>query len=339
VEFRGGYAAQFTAAGQTVNPSELVSKLEQGGIRGANVKFGGEGTARFAEITAPADGALKDLSEKDAIAKITEIAGFKAADIKGSSSVGPAIQAETIRNAIMGVLISSALIIVYLAMRFGFGLGGFASGLRFGISAIGALAHDVLVVLGVTAAVGYFFNWEISALFITSMLTVIGFSVHDTIVIFDRIRENLHRPIKGEDFSHLLNRSISQSYARSINTSMTVIVTLLVLLLAGTTTPELKLFCATMLAGIVSGTYSSIYNASPILFLWDRAIGKKKGEEATLLGLANEEAKKHSVIVTQASASPAAAGQVTGASGRTYGQVRRRANSQVKSAQQELDDL
>jgi SecD/SecF fusion protein len=137
----------------------------------------------------------------------------------------------------------------------------------------------------------------------------------------------------------LLNRSISQSYARSINTSMTVIVTLLVLLVAGTTTPELKLFCATMLAGIVSGTYSSIYNASPILYLWDRAIGKKKGEEATLLGLANEEAKKHSVIVTQASASPAAAGQVTGASGRTYGQVRRRANSQVKSAQQELDDL
>jgi SecD/SecF fusion protein len=339
VEFRGGYSAQYGATGQTVNPSDVVSKLEQGGIRGANVKFGGEGAARFAEITAPSDGALKGLSEKDAIAKITQVAGFNAADLKGSSSVGPAIQAETIRNAVMGVLISSALIIVYLAMRFGFGLGGFASGLRFGVSAIGALAHDVLVVLGVTAAVGFFFNWEISALFITSMLTVIGFSVHDTIVIFDRIRENLHRPIKGEEFSHLLNRSISQSYARSINTSMTVIVTLLVLLVAGTTTPELKLFCATMLAGIVSGTYSSIYNASPILFLWDRAIGKKKGEEATLLGLAHEEAKKHSVIITQASASPAAAGQVTGASGRTYGQVRRRANSQVKSAQQELDDL
>jgi len=227
------------------------------------------------------------------------------------------------------------LIIVYLAFRFGFGLGGFASGLRFGISAIGALGHDVLVVLGVTAAVGFFFNWEISALFITSMLTVIGFSVHDTIVIFDRIRENLHRPIPGEDFDHLLNRSISQSYARSINTSMTVIVTLLVLLVAGTTTPELKLFCATMLAGIVSGTYSSIYNASPILHLWEKAVGKKRGPAHTLLGLAVEEAKKHQVIVTQASATA----PVAGPSGRTYGQVRRRANSAVKSAQQEIEDL
>ena len=117
--------------------------------------------------------------------------------------------------------------------------------------------------------VGYFVGWEISALFITAMLTMIGFSVHDTIVIFDRIRENLRRQLPGEDFARLCNRSITQSLARSINTSMTVIATLFILVVWGTATPELKFFCLTMLVGIISGTYSSIFNAAQLLVVWE----------------------------------------------------------------------
>lgn len=337
VEFQGGYEAQYRLAGKDLSTSQIESNLEKAGIKGGNIKLGGEGAQRFADISATAEGPLKGLPESDAIAKITQAAGFTNADLTGSSSVGPAIQAETIRNAILAVLISSALIIVYLAFRFGFGLGGFASGLRFGVSAVGALVHDVLFVLGVTAVVGYFEGWDISSLFITSMLTVIGFSVHDTIVIFDRIRENLHRPHKGEDFATLVNKSITQSFARSLNTSMTVIVTLMVLLVFGTTTPDLKLFCATMLAGIASGTYSSIYNASPILYLWDRAIGRKRGEEHTLVGASNVEIARNRVAATQAATEAAAT--TVGPSGRTYGQVRRRANSSVQRSHQEMDDL
>jgi SecD/SecF fusion protein len=321
VEFRGGFSAQYKLAGANTSTAEITKKLEEKGIKGANVKLGGEGSSRFAEVTVAPDGALAGLDSIAAIAKIDEAVGLGKS--VGSASVGPAIQQETITNAILAVVLSSLFITIYLAFRFGLGVGGFVAGLRFGFSAIGALLHDVFVVLGVTAMVGFAFGWEISALFITSMLTVIGFSVHDTIVIFDRIRENLHKPLAGEDFKNLVNRSITQSFARSINTSMTVIVTLIILLIFGTSTPELKLFCATMLAGIISGTYSSIYNASPILYLWDKAIVKSKGEEFGLMGLARADAAKIAVISTAASPTAPA---VTGADGRSYGQVRRRAN-------------
>ena len=293
-------------------------------------------------ITASRDGALKDLGEAEAINKLTQASGFKGSDIRGSSSVGPAIQAETIQNAFLGVVISSILIIIYLSFRFGFGLGGFGAGIKFGFSAIGALVHDVLVVLGITAMTGYFLGWEISALFLTSMLTVIGFSVHDTIVVFDRIRENLTKPLPNEDFQHLVNRSITQSYARSINTGVTVIATLLILLFLGTTTPDLKLFCVTMLAGILSGTYSSLYNASPILWLWDKASIKRHGEQAGFIQMARAEAAKNRTIVTQA-ATVQATTQTTGATGtttvngRTYGQVKRKVRASDR-AKQDLDE-
>ena len=342
VEFRGGYEAQFSVGSKEVTAAGLAETLEKAGIAGANVKFGGEGAQRVAIITAPRDGGLKDLSEADSIKKITEAAGFTPADVKGSASVGPAIQAEMIRNALLGILISSALITAYLALRFGFGVGGFKSGLRFGFSAIGALLHDILVVLGITAIVGFLYGWEVSGLFITSMLTVIGFSVHDTIVIFDRIRENLAHPQPEEDFENLVNRSISQSFARSINTSMTVIATLVILLFTGTTTPDLKLFCVTMLAGIISGTYSSIFNASPILWVWDKAVMKKHGENAGLMGLAREDVNRRRIYASQNATATAAAGTAQptapGAPGaRTYGQVRRR-NSAVDRSKIEIDE-
>jgi protein-export membrane protein SecD/preprotein translocase SecF subunit len=266
---------------------------------------------------------------------IADKAGLTGVVNRGFTAIGPIVSAETIRNAILAVVFSSGLIIIYLAMRFGFSLGGFLPGLRFGASAILALLHDILVVIGSAALVGTLLGWEISALFITAMLTVIGFSVHDTIVIFDRIRENLRRPEKGHDLGFVMDRSITQSFARSLNTSMTVVVTLAILIMFGTATPDLKFFCVAMLVGIVSGTYSSIYNASPILYLWDKAITKKDPKKG-LIGLALEEQAKARVMQTQVKTAQAPQVQ-SDQTGRSYGQVRRRA-SEPKKGHVEIED-
>jgi preprotein translocase subunit SecF len=130
--------------------------------------------------------------------------------------------------------------------------------------AIAALLHDALFVLGVFSLLGHFLGVEIDALFVTAILTVIGFSVHDTIVVFDRIRENLRRD-KGS-FEAIVNNSILETIARSINTSLTVLLTLLALFLFGG--QSIRMFVLALLIGIASGTYSSIFNASPLLVTW-----------------------------------------------------------------------
>jgi SecD/SecF fusion protein len=214
-----------------------------------------------------------------------------------------------------------------LAFRFGIALGGFRNGLKFGLSAILALVHDVLVVIGIAAIVGYVLKWEVSALFITAMLTVIGFSVHDTIVIFDRVRENLKRPLQGETFGHLCDRSITKSVARSLNTSMTVIATLIIMIAVGTPTPDLKFFCVTMLAGIVSGTFSSIFNATPILYLWDNMVGRTKGVEHTLI----EEARRDQARLRNLQA------EAAGDSNQSYATIKRK-NRVKDQARRDIDD-
>ena len=177
-------------------------------------------------------------------------------------------------NAFQAVIIASALIVLYLALVFG--IGGFVAGLRLGTSAIAALLHDVLVLLGAFAIFGYFLGWEIDSLFITAMLTVIGFSVHDTVVIFDRVRENLRHKARGENFESLVNRSIGQTLARSINTSLTVVMTLVALVVLGGQTT--RLLNVALLIGIISGTYSSIFNAASILVDWENWLAKRRAQ-------------------------------------------------------------
>jgi SecD/SecF fusion protein len=328
VEFRGGYEVELMLNNAAKTRDQIEAGLKQAGFEGANVKMVGGGTGAI--VSVPPTGTEAGESSSQALAMASKIAtavGVPVTDAKSPSYIGPTIQKEMLYNAVLAVIISSILIVVYLAFRFGFAVGTFVLGLRFGVSAIGALLHDILVVIGITAFCGWLEHWEISSLFITSMLTVIGFSVHDTIVIFDRIRENLRKPQPGETFDHLVDRSITQSFARSINTSMTVVVTLFILLVVGSATPDLKLFCVTMLAGIISGTYSSIFNASPILYLWDKAIGKKKGEDATLVGSARREAANQRIVTpSMADVAPTSSSD----SPRSYGQVRRRAGSQPK---------
>jgi preprotein translocase subunit SecF len=137
---------------------------------------------------------------------------------------------------------------------------------RFGVAAILAMLHDVLVVVSVQVLLSHFLGWEIDSLFLTALLTVIGFSVHDTIVVFDRVREN-QRVNRRLPFETLVNHSIVQTLARSINTQLTVMLTLLALLLFGGVT--MQHFVTILLVGVLSGTYSSIFNAAPILVVWE----------------------------------------------------------------------
>jgi SecD/SecF fusion protein len=180
------------------------------------------------------------------------------------ANVSGTISKELTADAFWAVIYASALIILYLAFRFA--IGGFKEGLKYGACAVIALLHDVLVVFGIFAILGYFLNWQVDSLFVTAMLTVIGFSVHDTIIVFDRIRENLQHRQKGETFSDLADRSIDQTIARSLRTSFTVVLTLLALFFFGSSV--IHQFSAALLFGIISGTYSSIFNASVLLVMW-----------------------------------------------------------------------
>ena len=179
-----------------------------------------------------------------------------------ASVVSPSFSGELIQNAIRSIVLASIFIVLLIAFAFrSFGWGAF----RYGIAAIIALLHDAAFVLGLFAILGYFFNVEIDSLFVTAVLTIIGFSVHDTIVVFDRIRENL-RLNPGEALNPVINFSIMQTMTRSIITSLTVVFTLLALFLFGGF--SMRNFALALLVGIISGTYSSIFNASQIVSLW-----------------------------------------------------------------------
>lgn len=179
-------------------------------------------------------------------------------------TIGPTIGAETTLNAFKTMAIASVLIVLYIAYSFR-KVPKPASSWRFGVAAIIALIHDVLVVVGIFSILGHFFHVEIDSLFVTAVLTVVGFSVHDTIVVFDRIRENLRKSI-GAPFAQVVNDSILQTLVRSLNTSFTAILVLFTLLIFGG--ESIRWFIFALLIGIISGTYSSIFNAAPFLVLW-----------------------------------------------------------------------
>jgi preprotein translocase SecF subunit len=187
------------------------------------------------------------------------------------TTVGPIVSSELIQQAVLLILLGSIGILIWVGIRF--------HSIKFGATALAALVHDVIVVVGLFAIMGTVFGVQIDALFVTAMLTIIGFSVHDTIVVFDRIRENKARHA-GEPFDAIVNHSVLQTFGRSINTSFTVVLTLTALLLfAGA---SIHYFVLALLIGIVSGTYSSIFNASPLLVVWQLWDDRRQAERMAL---------------------------------------------------------
>lgn len=180
------------------------------------------------------------------------------------SSVGPAVSRDITRNALIAIVLAALAIVVYIAFAFR-NTPPPVSPWSFGLTAIIALLHDALFLIGVFSLLGHFFDVEVDSLFVTAVLTVIGFSIHDTIVVYDRIRENLRR--YNKPFEEVVNDSILETLARSINTSLTVVITLLALYLFGG--ESIKMFVLALLIGIISGTYSSIFNATPLLVVYN----------------------------------------------------------------------
>ncbi len=191
------------------------------------------------------------------------------AEQRSLSSIGAVVSADLVNQAVVLILIGSLGILAWITFRF--------RDVKMGVTALISLVHDVIVVLGVFAILGTFFDTEIDGLFVTAMLTVIGFSVHDTIVVFDRVRENRVRHA-GEPFAEIVNHSLLQTFGRSVTTSFTVVLTLTALLLFGGSATEE--FVLALLIGIISGTYSSIFNASPLLVVWQNYEDRKHGRAA-----------------------------------------------------------
>ncbi len=203
---------------------------------------------------------MDDALKSKVVAALQQKSG-STVTILNFTSVSPSIGAEVTRAAGFAIILAGIFILFYIWFAF----RGVEHSFRYGTAAVIAMFHDVFVVMGVEAMLGYFLHWEADALFLTALLTVIGFSVHDTIVVFDRIRENanIYRRV---DYEKVVNHSVVQTLDRSINTQLTVMFTLFALVLFGGET--IRHFVIILLIGIFSGSYSSIFNASAILVVW-----------------------------------------------------------------------
>ncbi len=180
-------------------------------------------------------------------------------------TVGPSLGSELIRKTFSGVALAALVILIYVARRF--------KDLRYGVSAILAMLHDSLVLIGSFALLGHFAGVEVDTLFVTALLTILSFSVHDTIVVYDRIRE-LKKHHSYLEFDDIINRAVVETMGRSINNSLTIIFMLLAMYLLGGET--IRLFILALLIGTISGTYSSTFTAAPILILWDKLSHRRK---------------------------------------------------------------
>ncbi len=180
-------------------------------------------------------------------------------------TVGPALGSELISKTLTAIILAASMILLYVAYRF--------KNIKFGVSAILAMLHDSLVLLGVFSLIGRYWGVEVDTLFVTALLTILSFSVHDTIVVYDRIRElkKKHGYLENDD---IINRAVVETMGRSINNSLTIIFMLLAMyLLGGETT---KWFIFALLIGTISGTYSSTFTAAPILIVWDKLAHRVK---------------------------------------------------------------
>jgi preprotein translocase subunit SecF len=265
LDFKGGtlMEVQFT---NSTDKNTLETGLKDLNLENLAVQTSGQNTyiLRTAPLSQEQKGKLSE-----AISKIGESKELRF------ETVGPTVSNDLKKKATIAIILASLAIIFYIAFAFR-QVPRPASSWRFGVCAVIALVHDLAFVTGVFAILGHYFNYEVDSLFITALLTIMGFSVHDTIVVFDRIRENL-RKHPSSSFETNVNDSILQTINRSLNTSLTVLIVLAAMYFLGGT--SLKHFVLALLIGIAIGTYSSIFNAAQLLVSWQgwtlRRLAKK----------------------------------------------------------------
>lgn len=271
VDFAGGTVLEF----QVENEEELdrgvvEEKIRASEVNNVNLRKTGEGTFLLKS---------EELSEQQVAQVEQGIAELGTYSELRRETVGPSVSADLTRKAIMVVIIAIIAIIIYIAYSFR-AVPKSTSSWRFGLTAVFALVHDLIITGGAMALYGHFYGFELDSLFIVALLTIMGFSVHDTIVVFDRLRENLRQDKRSEQeselahFERVANQSVIQTISRSINTSTTVLFTLLALYLLGGET--VKNFMLALIVGISIGTYSSIFVATILLVVWQTFAHKKR---------------------------------------------------------------
>ena len=246
IDFTGGTVVQV----RFENPTNVERVRQVTGNEWEIVQFGG-GNEYLIRLGTFDQGAEADASRLVSAALAT---GYAADDFRivRTEGVGPKVGAELQRNALIAIVLSLGATLLYLALRFEW---------RFGVAAVLATTHDILITLGFLALI----QSEISLGSVAALLTVVGYSLNDTIVVFDRIRENLARPVRGESFTAMLDRSINETLPRTVLTGTTTLATLFSLLIFGG--PVIRDFALVLILGIVIGTFSSIFVAAPVLYL------------------------------------------------------------------------
>jgi preprotein translocase subunit SecF len=265
IDFSGGslWDIRFLErSAEQLNTEDIAGVFAQQGFDGALVQFSQEsaGGKSVPAAVVRTKAATPDQQQQMIQALQQKYGRVERAEVQ---SVGETVSAESTRSAVIAVVGACVAILIYLTVAF----RRAPHPIRYGICALIAMLHDVLVVIGVAAILGHFLGLEVDALFLTALLTVISFSVHDTIVVFDRIRENLIARRSGETFDDIVNHSIVQTLPRSINTQLTSFFTLAALLLFGGA--SIQHFVLILLIGLVSGTYSSLFNAAQLLVVWE----------------------------------------------------------------------
>ncbi len=255
IDFTGGSVLEVQfETGKAPQPAAVIALYDKLGVRDPEVQSSQNDVLVIRS---------KEIDETTKNTLVSDMAAQFASKVSVTSfdTVGPEIGSETTKNAALAVVAASVGILLYITYAF----RNIPNAFRYGVAAIIATIHDILVVLGTFALLGHFLGWEVDSLFLTALLTVIAFSVHDDVVVFDRIRENAntYRRVK---YDQVVNYSIVQTMDRSINTQFTVMLTLLSLALFGGVT--IHHFVVTLLIGVFSGTYSSVFNAAPILVVW-----------------------------------------------------------------------
>lgn len=215
---------------------------------------------------------VDEQTHQDILKALGGLQGPKETIERRFDTIGPIVGKELRRRSFAAIGFTALGIVLYLAWAFRHVSKPVASW-KYGVVAVSAFIHDVTIPVGVFAVLGHFYGVTVDSLFITALLTVMGFSVHDTIVIFDRIRENLAKLKSVESYENTVNRSVNETISRSINTSLTVLMVLFAIMIFGGQTTQY--FALALIVGIIFGTYSSIFVASPLLVIWEQSMRRK----------------------------------------------------------------
>lgn len=265
IDFTGGSILEVSYSKQRPTMEQVQSTLAPLELGSLKIQAGGENDyiLRFEEIE---ESTHQDILDNLSAIKVEGVEENQLSESR-FEAIGPAVGEELKTKAIESIIIVLIFIVLYIAYAFRKVSKPVASW-KYGLAAIVALVHDILIVAGLFSALGYFMGVEIDTLFVTALLTILGFSVHDTIVTFDRIRENLFQD-HDKEFSEIVNISINQTITRSINTSFTTLLVLFSIYFFGG--ESIRYFSLALILGVIFGTYSSIFIASPLLILWNKS--------------------------------------------------------------------